>query len=58
LQLPSITNVNSEPIVVDIDKLDLVLVETAASDYDSSVALNPPSTPKKDSTSYGFADKV
>ncbi|CAM6117474.1 unnamed protein product [Calypogeia fissa] len=60
LKLPSITYVNSEPIVVEIEQLDLVLVETAGSDHDSSVAANrsQPATPSKASTSYGFADKI
>jgi len=38
VQLPSVSNVQTEPIVVQIDKLDLVLEEN--SDFDASSTSN------------------
>ena len=38
-QIPSLSNVNKEPIVVELDKLELVLTETLATD-------GGPSTPE------------
>lgn len=38
LQLPSVSNVQTEPIVVHIDRLDLVLEES--SDSDESLSSN------------------
>ncbi|PQQ16205.1 uncharacterized protein Pyn_17041 [Prunus yedoensis var. nudiflora] len=55
--LPSVSNVQIEPIVVQIDRLDLVLEEK--SDMD---ATSPRSSPSSSSlakgSGYGFADKI
>ncbi|KAL2636205.1 hypothetical protein R1flu_007684 [Riccia fluitans] len=62
LKLPSFSNFSnvSEPVVVEIDKLDLVLVETAGNEQVASVSGNQSSsTPSKSaSTGYGFSDKI
>ncbi|BAF15875.1 uncharacterized protein [Oryza sativa Japonica Group] len=57
ITLPSVSNVQVEPIVVNIDKLDLVLVEKDNSEDLSSTssALSP--SPAKNS-GYGYADKI
>ncbi|GJN01667.1 hypothetical protein PR202_ga18948 [Eleusine coracana subsp. coracana] len=56
ITLPSVSNVQVEPIVVNIDKLDLVLVEK-----DESENLSSPSSvssPSARSSGYGYADKI
>ncbi|KAK3143645.1 hypothetical protein QOZ80_4AG0303060 [Eleusine coracana subsp. coracana] len=56
ITLPSVSNVQVEPIVVTIDKLDLVLVEK-----DESENLSSPSSvssPSARSSGYGYADKI
>ncbi|KAG8043594.1 hypothetical protein GUJ93_ZPchr0458g22720 [Zizania palustris] len=57
ITLPSVSNVQVEPIVVNIDKLDLVLVEK-----DNSEELSSPSSasslPSAKSSGYGYADKI
>nr|CAB3485837.1 unnamed protein product [Digitaria exilis] len=57
ITLPSVSNVQVEPIEVNIDKLDLVLVEK-----DDSENLSPSSTTSSPSATkssgYGYADKV
>ncbi|BBN03845.1 hypothetical protein MPTK1_3g00020 [Marchantia polymorpha subsp. ruderalis] len=60
LKLPSLSNVNSEPVVVEIDKLDLVLVETAGNEEAVLVTgTQATTTPTKvASTGYGYADKI
>ncbi|KAL4554897.1 hypothetical protein LXL04_037506 [Taraxacum kok-saghyz] len=56
--LPYLSNVQVEPIVVQIDKLDLVLEENDDLDaYKSTDSAQTPSTPAKGS-GYGFADKI
>jgi len=57
ITLPSVSNVQVEPIVVNIDKLDLVLVEKDDSENlsPSSTASSPSSTK---SSGYGYADKI
>lgn len=58
ITLPSVSNVQTEPIVVQIDKLDLVLEEN--SDFDASSTSNSSTSspaPAKGS-GYGFADKI
>ncbi|CAH2080631.1 unnamed protein product [Thlaspi arvense] len=56
--LPSVSNVQLEPIVVQIDKLDMVLEEN--DDLDACKSTNslqsPPSAGK--GSGYGFADKI
>ncbi|KAL6844544.1 hypothetical protein ACP4OV_026217 [Aristida adscensionis] len=57
ITLPSVSNVQVEPIVVNIDKLDLVLVEKDESENLSSPSSgSSPSTAK--SSGYGYADKI
>ncbi|XP_015692239.1 uncharacterized protein LOC102699586 isoform X2 [Oryza brachyantha] len=57
ITLPSVSNVQVEPIVVNIDKLDLVLVEKDNSeDLSSSSSASSPSSTK--SSGYGYADKI
>ncbi|CAD6262154.1 unnamed protein product [Miscanthus lutarioriparius] len=59
ITLPSVSNVQVEPIEVNIDKLDLVLVEKDDSENlssPSSTASSPSSATK--SSGYGYADKV
>ncbi|TKY48983.1 UHRF1-binding protein [Spatholobus suberectus] len=58
ITLPSVSNVQTEPIVVHIDRLDLVLEEN--SDYDSSLSSNSstPSAASAKGSGYGFADKI
>ncbi|KAL3677521.1 hypothetical protein R1sor_027469 [Riccia sorocarpa] len=62
LKLPSFSNFSnvSEPVVVEIDKLDLVLVETAGNEHVAPVSgSQTPTTPSKSpSTGYGFSDKI
>ncbi|XP_076889635.1 uncharacterized protein LOC143540469 [Bidens hawaiensis] len=56
--LPYFSNVQVEPIVVQIDKLDLVLEENDDVDaYASTESAQTPSSPAKGS-GYGFADKI
>ncbi|KAF5781080.1 putative UHRF1-binding protein [Helianthus annuus] len=56
--LPYFSNVQVEPIVVQIDKLDLVLEENDDLDaYGSADSAQTPSSPAKGS-GYGFADKI
>nr|XP_043620490.1 uncharacterized protein LOC122592352 [Erigeron canadensis] len=56
--LPYLSNVQVEPIVVQIDKLDLVLEENDDLDaYKSTDSAQTPSSPSKGS-GYGFADKI
>ncbi|XP_062184200.1 uncharacterized protein LOC133888099 isoform X2 [Phragmites australis] len=57
ITLPSVSNVQVEPIVVNIDKLDLVLVEKDDSENLSSPSsASSPSATK--SSGYGYADKI
>ncbi|XP_066349525.1 uncharacterized protein [Miscanthus floridulus] len=59
ITLPSVSNVQVEPIEVNIDKLDLVLVEKDDSENlssPSSTASSPSSATK--SSGYGYADKI
>ncbi|XP_052726420.1 uncharacterized protein LOC108334067 [Vigna angularis] len=58
ITLPSVSNVQTEPIVVHIDRLDLVLEEN--SDFDASLSSNcsAPSAASAKGSGYGFADKI
>ncbi|XP_004294340.1 PREDICTED: uncharacterized protein LOC101295784 isoform X1 [Fragaria vesca subsp. vesca] len=56
--LPSVSNVQVEPIVVQIDKLDLVLEENAELDASSSPSSSPSSATSGKGSGYGFADKI
>lgn len=57
IKLPYVSNVQTEPIVVQIDKLDLVLEENSDSHMNRSSTSNQSSTSSKGS-GYGFADKI
>ncbi|KAF3325649.1 UHRF1-binding protein 1-like protein [Carex littledalei] len=58
ITLPSVSNVQVEPIVVQIDKLDLVLEENADSDnLKSPRSAQPPAASTKGS-GYGYSDKI
>ncbi|KAL1346060.1 hypothetical protein HN51_019728 [Arachis hypogaea] len=59
IMLPSVSNVQVEPIIVQIDRLDLVLEEN--SDFDASVSSNNSATSSaatSKGSGYGFADKI
>uniref|UniRef100_A0A2P2L8W2 Uncharacterized protein n=1 Tax=Rhizophora mucronata TaxID=61149 RepID=A0A2P2L8W2_RHIMU len=56
--LPSISNVQIEPIVVQIDRLDLVLEENRDMDAFSSLNSTQSSTSSSKGGGYGFADKI
>ncbi|CAL0322721.1 unnamed protein product [Lupinus luteus] len=59
IMLPSVSNVQTEPIVVKIDRLDLVLEEK--SDFDApspSPNSNTPSAASSKGSGYRFADKI
>ncbi|KAJ8428683.1 hypothetical protein Cgig2_006357 [Carnegiea gigantea] len=58
ISLPSVSNVQVEPILVQIDRLDLVLEENADDDacHSSSSAQSTSSSGK--GSGYGFADKI
>ncbi|XP_050367986.1 uncharacterized protein LOC126786257 [Argentina anserina] len=56
--LPSVSNVQVEPIVVQIDKLDLVLEEKSELDACSSPTSSPSSASTGKGSGYGFADKI
>ncbi|XP_011620325.1 uncharacterized protein LOC18425873 [Amborella trichopoda] len=58
IQLPSFSNVQTEPIVVQIDKLDLVLEENTGSDLGKTSCSNQSSSSSAKSSGYGFADKI
>ncbi|XP_030932287.1 uncharacterized protein LOC115958064 [Quercus lobata] len=54
----SLGNVQVEPIVVQIDKLDLVLEENSNLDESTSQASTPTSAGPVKGSGYGFADKI
>lgn len=54
----SLGNVQVEPIVVQIDKLDLVLEENSNLDESTSQASTPTSAGLAKGSGYGFADKI
>eukprot|EP01018_Ginkgo_biloba_P011380 Gb_29280 [translate_table: standard] len=58
IKLPSVSNVQTEPIVVLVDKLDLVLEEKLGFDPDTTQNSNLSSSNAAKSTGYGFADKI
>ncbi|KAI8552742.1 hypothetical protein RHMOL_Rhmol06G0290500 [Rhododendron molle] len=58
IMLPSVSNVQIEPIVVRIDKLDLVLEETDDLDASSSSSSAQSSPSSGKGSGYGFADKI
>ncbi|PNY03691.1 hypothetical protein L195_g000098 [Trifolium pratense] len=58
ITLPSVSNVQTEPIVIQIDKLDLVLEENSEFDASSKPNSSAPSAPPAKGSGYGFADKI
>ncbi|PIN19270.1 hypothetical protein CDL12_08044 [Handroanthus impetiginosus] len=56
--LPSVSNVQVEPIVVQIDRLDLVLEENDDADACSNSSSASSSTSAGKGAGYGFADKI
>jgi hypothetical protein len=62
LQLPALSNLKSEPTVISIDRLDIVLAEKIEEDeHDATPAEAPAASPVKaaaPSSSYGMGDKV
>ncbi|CAI9784176.1 unnamed protein product [Fraxinus pennsylvanica] len=56
--LPSVSNVQLEPIVVQIDRLDLVLEESDDLDASRSSSSASSSTSTAKGSGYGFADKI
>ncbi|KAJ3693633.1 hypothetical protein LUZ60_009113 [Juncus effusus] len=58
ITLPSVSNVQVEPIVVQIDKLDLVLEENADSDNLKSPTSSQPAPASTKGSGYGYADKI
>ncbi|GER42402.1 UHRF1-binding protein 1-like [Striga asiatica] len=55
--LPSVSNVQVEPIVVQIDRLDLVLEENDDVDASNNSSSTPSSVSTGKGSGYGFADK-
>ncbi|XP_057506904.1 uncharacterized protein LOC130790055 isoform X1 [Actinidia eriantha] len=59
IMLPSVSNVQIEPIVVQIDRLDLVLEENDDLDVSRSTSSAQTSSPSyAKGSGYGFADKI
>ncbi|XP_054812762.1 uncharacterized protein LOC129313560 [Prosopis cineraria] len=58
IMLPSVSNVQIEPIIVQIDRLDLVLEENANFDASASPKCTMASTASTKGSGYGFADKI
>lgn len=58
ITLPSVSYVQVEPIVVQIDKLDLVLEENVDSENSRSSSSAQSSTSSSKGSGYGFADKI
>eukprot|EP00252_Welwitschia_mirabilis_P020494 TRINITY_DN5043_c0_g1_i2.p1 TRINITY_DN5043_c0_g1~~TRINITY_DN5043_c0_g1_i2.p1 ORF type:complete len:1276 (-),score=282.24 TRINITY_DN5043_c0_g1_i2:26-3853(-) len=57
IKIPSVSNVQTEPIVVQIDRLDLVLTEKSEFETASAHSRDSPTNQAKNS-GYGFADKI
>lgn len=58
IKVPPFSNVQIEPVVVEIDKLDLVLVEKSAFEPNTMPQESPGTSSTARSNSYGFADKI
>ncbi|GBG85324.1 hypothetical protein CBR_g39891 [Chara braunii] len=60
IQLPSVSNVKSDPVVVSINRLDIVLCETLteAGDSDSTGSDASSGSSSNRNSTYGFSDKV
>ncbi|KAG9454208.1 hypothetical protein H6P81_007112 [Aristolochia fimbriata] len=58
IKLPYVSNVQVEPVVVQIDTLDLVLEEKSDKDSSRNSNSNQSSTSSGKGSGYGFADKI
>ncbi|XP_043688767.1 uncharacterized protein LOC122639834 [Telopea speciosissima] len=58
IKIPSVSNVQTEPIIVQIDKLDLVLEESSDSNAGKSSSSTQSSSSSGKGGGYGFADKI
>ncbi|XP_010545568.1 PREDICTED: uncharacterized protein LOC104817894 [Tarenaya hassleriana] len=58
IMLPYVSNVQTEPIVVQIDRIDLVLEENPNSDVQKGPNSAQSPTGSAKSSGYGFADKI
>ncbi|XP_058072714.1 uncharacterized protein LOC131221470 [Magnolia sinica] len=58
IKLPYVSNVQTEPIVVQVDRLDVVLEQNSDSDSGRSSSSNQSSTSSGKGSGYGFADKI
>ncbi|KAH0453337.1 hypothetical protein IEQ34_017661 [Dendrobium chrysotoxum] len=58
VQLPAVSYVQTDPIVVQIDRLDLVLEEKSEEDNEWSSSSVQSSTSAAKGSGYGFADKI
>ncbi|EOA33082.1 hypothetical protein CARUB_v10016419mg [Capsella rubella] len=58
IMLPYVSNVQTEPVVVQIDKLDLVLEENPDADVTKGPSSVQSPTASGKSNGYGFADKI
>ncbi|KAI5064107.1 hypothetical protein GOP47_0020777 [Adiantum capillus-veneris] len=58
IKVPPFSNVQTEPVIIEIDKLDLVLVEKSGSEPDTMQPEPPGVSSSAKSNSYGFADKI
>ncbi|KAL9236361.1 hypothetical protein vseg_011041 [Gypsophila vaccaria] len=58
ISLPSVSNIQVEPIVVHIDRLDLVLEENADTDTCPTSSSAQPTSSSARGSGYGYADKI
>ncbi|ESQ47809.1 hypothetical protein EUTSA_v10019934mg [Eutrema salsugineum] len=58
IMLPYVSNVQTEPVVVQVDKLDLVLEENPDADVTNGPSSAQSPTASGKSNGYGFADKI
>lgn len=58
IRLPSVSNVQTEPIIVQIDRLDLVLEENSDFTPPETPTSSTPSSASAKGSGYGFADKI
>ncbi|KAJ1441910.1 Vacuolar protein sorting-associated protein 13, N-terminal domain [Sesbania bispinosa] len=58
IMLPSVSNVQVEPIFVQVDRLDLVLEENTDFKPSESPTSSTPSSASTKGSGYGFADKI
>ncbi|KAK7262649.1 hypothetical protein RJT34_30224 [Clitoria ternatea] len=58
IMLPSVSNVQVEPIIVQIDRLDLVLKENSDFEPSENLTSSTPSSASAKNSGYGLADKI